>query len=276
MAIAKSEYTREFFEKRADKRRSSAEAIVPIALELIAPRSVVDLGCGVGGWLAAFASHGVDDYLGVDGEWVPADALEIPPDRFVTASLDHPFTLDRRFDLAISLEVGEHLPESAAETFVESLVRLAPCVLFSAAVPRQGGRHHVNEQWPEYWAALFARHGYLVVDAIRPRIWSTPGVSWWYKQNTLVYAREEAIAALPLLARERSATVEEMLAVVHPRMLDYVAADPAAHVRRPPATELSLREVSYALPRVLARSARWRLGRLRDRLLRRRPSSMSG
>jgi SAM-dependent methyltransferase len=266
LRMAESEYTREFFEKRADKRRSSAEAIVPLAVELIAPRSVIDLGCGAGGWLAAFAAHGIDDYLGVDGDWVPADTLEIPRDRFVTAHLERPFSLDREFDLAVSLEVGEHLPESAAKTFVESLVGLAPCVLFSAAVPRQGGRHHVNEQWPQYWAELFAGHGYQVVDAIRPRIWSAPDVSWWYKQNTLVYAREEVIAARPALVRDRAATVEAMLAVVHPRMLDYVAADPEGHMRRPTATEYSLRDLSYAFPRVVARSVRWRAARLRDRV----------
>jgi SAM-dependent methyltransferase len=263
--MAESEYTQEFFEKWADKRRSSAAAIVPLVMELVAPRSVVDLGCGVGGWLAAFAEHGVDDYLGVDGEWVPPDSLEIPRERFVTADLGRPFTLDRQFDLAVSLEVGEHLPESAAKGFVETLVALAPCVLFSAAVPRQGGRHHVNEQWPQYWAALFAEYGYQVVDAIRPRVWSAPGVAWWYKQNTLIYAREEVIAARPLLSHGRAATVEEMLAVVHPRMVDHVAADPAAHVRRPTASEYSLRELSYAFPRAVARSARWRLGRLRNR-----------
>jgi SAM-dependent methyltransferase len=264
--MTETEYTREFFEKRADKRRSSAEIVVPLVVERIAPRSVIDLGCGVGGWLATFAEHGVDDYLGVDGDWVPPDALEIPRERFMTAQLEEAFTLDRRFDLAVALEVAEHLPEWTAKQFVETLVRLAPCVLFSAAVPRQGGRNHVNEQWPDYWAELFARHGYLVVDAIRPRIWSSDGVSWWYKQNALMYAPEDVIAAHPLLARDRAATVEAMLAVVHPRMVDYVAADPAAHVRRPTPSELSLREVAHAFPRVAARSARWRLGRVADRL----------
>lgn len=263
--ITAAEYPEEFYEDHIAKARSSAEKIVPLVMELVGPSSVVDLGCSVGTWLATFARHGIEDYVGVDGDWVPRALLQIPSDRFVEARLDRPFRLDRRFDLAMSLEVAEHLPEHAARRFVESAVRLAPCVLFSAAIPHQGGLHHLNEQWPDYWAALFAAHGYAVVDSIRSRIWSTEGVDYWYKQNTLIYASEEILAARPLLARDRDATRESMLSLVHPRLLPYVAANGSAHVRRPTAREYSLRELADALPHVAARSLSWRLGRLRQR-----------
>jgi len=265
--VEHGDYDRDFFEEHADKVRSSAEVVVPLVMERVAPRSVVDLGCGKGTWLAVFAEHGVEDYLGVDGDWVTPDVLEIPPERFLSARLDRPVRIPGRYDLAVSLEVAEHLPESAAKRFVETLAGLAPCVLFSAAVPRQGGLHHVNEQWQDYWAGLFAQRGYEAVDAIRPRIWSTPGVSWWYKQNTLVFARPELLEAKPLLAQDRAATVPGMLSIVHPRLLDYVGADPAAHVRLPTAREFPLRELASAFPHVVSRSARWRL----RRLLRREP-----
>ncbi len=263
--MSETEYTAEFFANHQQLARRSAEAIVPIVMELVAPTSVVDLGCGIGTWLAAFVRHGVDDVLGVDGEWVPLDALEIPRERFVAARLDRPLKLDRQFDLAVSLEVAEHLPESAAKQFVATAVALAPCVLFSAAIPHQGGRGHVNEQWPEYWAKRFADHGYVVVDAIRPRIWSMPGVAVWYRQNTLVFAREEAVAGRPLLAHERERTVESMLPLVHPRLLTHVVGEPDEHLRRMTAREQSLREIVYAFPHVAARSIAWRLGRIRRR-----------
>ena len=259
--MAVTGYDRVFYEGHADKARSSAEAIVPVVMELVAPTSVVDLGCGLGTWLATFGRHGVHDYLGVDGEWVERGMLEIAEDRFRTARLDRPFRLDRRFDLAVSLEVAEHLPEHAASGFVDTLVRLAPCVLFSAAIPHQGGLQHLNEQWPEYWAALFATHGYVVVDAVRPRVWSTAGVDFWYKQNAFVYAREEIFGARPALASERDRTVESMLSLVHPRLLTHVVADAAKHVRRPTPREYSLRELVDAFPHVVARSLRWRLRR---------------
>jgi SAM-dependent methyltransferase len=257
-------YSREFFEEHVDKARSSAAAIVPLVMELVAPASVVDLGCGPGAWLATFARHGVGDYLGVDGDWVTPDVLEIPPERFLAARLDEPLALDREFDLAVSLEVAEHLPERRAKGFVETLASLAPCVLFSAAIPHQGGLNHVNEQWPAYWASLFASHGYTSIDAIRPHVWESAGVAFWYKQNTFLYVREDVVAARPALARARAATVESMLALVHPRLLTHVAEHhPAEHVRRPTAREYSLRDLADALPHVFARSLRWRLGRFR-------------
>ena len=253
------DYDRLYSDARLAQTRRSTEAVVPLVLELVPAQSVVDLGSGVGTWLAAFAARGIEDYLGIDGDWVPVDKLEIPRDRFRTSPLDRAFSLDRTFDLAVSLEVGEHLPEHAADALVESLARLAPCVLFSAAVPSQGGTNHANEQWPDYWAERFATRGYVVVDAIRPRIWSNHSVAFWYRQNALLFARPEAISANPSLTRERERTRNAMLAVVHPELLDRVARAPDAHVRRTTARELSLRELAGAVPGALARSVRHRL-----------------
>jgi SAM-dependent methyltransferase len=250
-----------FSAPRLRQTRAAAEVVVPLVLDLVRPRSVVDLGCGVGTWLASFARRGIDDHLGVDGEWVRTEQLEIDPDRFLVARLDRPFSLDRTFDLAVSLEVAEHLPERAAEPFVESLTRLAPCVLFSAAVPGQGGVEHVNEQWPTFWAERFEHHGFLALDAIRPRSWSNPAVAFWYRQNTLLFARSDAIAATPRLAGERALTRDEMLAVVHPELFEHAIGSPEAHSRRVGARELSLRELAAALLPAVVRSVRYRLRR---------------
>src|SRR5438874_4807793 len=125
-------------------------------MQRVSPRSVVDFGCGLGIWLEKFVLHGVEDYVGVDGPWVPQDDLHFRQDHFVAARLDRPLRLGRRFDLAVALEVAEHLPDHRGSTFVRTIVEHAPCVLFSAAVPQQGGTDHVNEQWPDYWAELFA------------------------------------------------------------------------------------------------------------------------
>jgi SAM-dependent methyltransferase len=260
--VAFREYDEQFFGDHVDKARTSAQAIVPIVMELVAPTSVIDLGCGPGAWLATFAELGVGDYRGVDGEWVAPELLQIPPERFIAARLDRPFALDRRFDLAVSLEVAEHLPEASAKDFVGSLSALAPCILFSAAIPHQGGLNHLNEQWPEYWVELFAGRGYAVVDAIRPRVWTPPGIAFWYRQNTFIFARPEVLAARPLLAAARESTNESMLSLVHPSLLTHVAEEPSRHVRRRPPREYSLRELALAAPHVAARSVRWWTGKL--------------
>jgi SAM-dependent methyltransferase len=260
--LSQRTYPPAFFARELDRARTSAETIVPLVMQRVAPKSVVDLGCGHGIWIETFARHGVDDYLGVDGDWVPIDKLHFPTERFVAARLDQPLALERRFDLAVSLEVAEHLPERGAKQFVQNIVRVAPCVLFSAAVPYQRGTDHVNEQWPGYWAALFAEHGYVVLDGLRPLIWSNPAVFGFYRQNVLMFATPDVIKAHRLLALDRERTVVSQLSIVHPELMESIAAHPREHVRRPAARELTLGELVPAFPTVLARSVRWRLGRL--------------
>jgi SAM-dependent methyltransferase len=193
-------YTAEFFKTSLDRSYASAQRIVPLVLGLVPARSVLDVGCGTGHFLRAFEDAGVSDIAGVDGDYVPRDQLVIAPDRFRACELAGGFDTGRRYDLVVSLEVAEHLPPGSAQTFVDALVRHGSVVLFSAAIPFQGGTGHLNEQWPSYWAALFARHGYLAYDPIRPTIWQDQQVAWWYRQNILLFADAPARDAHPGLA----------------------------------------------------------------------------
>jgi len=207
----------EFFTQIREGSRCSAEAIVPLALELVHPQSVVDVGCGIGTWLAVFKEHGVEDILGIDGDYVDSAMLEIPAERFLAADLSKGFGVNRRFDLAVCLEVAEQLPPECAKTLVDSVTNLAPIVLFSAAIPFQGGTHHVNEQWPDYWAKRFQERNYVVIDCLRKRIWSNPNLDWWYAQNILLFARRDHLERSAALKREWELTDVSQLAVVHPR-----------------------------------------------------------
>jgi len=213
-------YSWQFYARCADASAESAARIVPHVMRLVGPRSVVDVGCGLGTWLAAFAAQGVETIMGIDGEHVDREALRIPAERFHARDLEQPLEFDcvalPRFELAMSLEVAEHLPERCAAGFVESLTRLAPIVLFSAAVPRQGGTRHLNEQWPQYWAQLFARHGFETVDCIRPFIWDDAGVAYYYAQNTLCFVETSALAERPALQRF-VVPPDGGLARIHPR-----------------------------------------------------------
>jgi SAM-dependent methyltransferase len=188
-------YSAEFFGGQVAGSLGSAEIVVPHVLSTFKIASVVDVGCGVGGWLQAFERQGVTDYLGIDGDHIPRPMLKIPVERFLAADLTAMPDLGRRFDLACSLEVAEHLPEQFASQFVAGLVRTAPIVLFSAATPWQGGTSHVNEQWPTYWAALFASHGYVAVDCVRPVIFENARIEWWYRQNILVFCQRDKCPA---------------------------------------------------------------------------------
>ena len=209
-------YSAEFYRDLDQTSGPSAARVLPLLLSFLPVRSAVDVGCGDGSWLSALSALGVNDIMGVEGPWISPQQLKIPTDKVRRMRLDQAIRVERRFDLALSLEVAEHLPPARAESFVADLAALAPAVLLSAAIPGQGGHHHVNEQWPDYWAALFARHGYAVVDCLRPRLWSDDGVAWWYRQNLLLFCDGATRAAHPALAAAAAASPRDVKALVHP------------------------------------------------------------
>ena len=210
-------YTKSFYEEIRDGSLRSAEVVVPLALRLVAARSVVDVGCGDGTWLSVFRKCGVEDITGIDGDYIPRELLQIPEDRFEDVDLAKPFHLGRVFDLAVCLEVAEHLPPECAVGFIESVANLAPAVLFSAAIPKQGGNHHINEQWPDYWATLFGERGFLPVDCVRKQVWQNDAVEFWYAQNTLLFVQANLLETSAALKAEFERTNANQLCVVHPK-----------------------------------------------------------
>ena len=195
-----------FFEHVVRDSRESAQIVVPMVHKLLEPASVLDVGCAMGTWLDEWGKAGVPDLLGIDGDYIDRAGLLIPEEKFTPLDLAQPFSLGRTFDLVQALEVAAHLDEACADAFVGSLVRHGETILFSSAVPGQGGDHHVNEQWPSYWAEKFARAGYTLYDIIRPQIWTDPRIMVWYRQNILIFARgrsfDTTVAPLDLVHPE--------------------------------------------------------------------------
>lgn len=209
---AQQNYDSSFFSLQADSSSASAKGVIPAVLEFVEPKTVLDVGCGVGTWTAEFLSRGIDAY-GIDGDYVDRRQLRIPPDRFQGVDLSKPFDLGRRFDMVVTLEVAEHLPQESARGFVASLIRHSDLILFSAAIPTQTGVHHVNEQWPTYWRDLFREQGYEVKDCIRPRIWDNSNIQVCYRQNSLFFHNSNR--AYPGLSN-----APMPLNIVHPELLD--------------------------------------------------------
>ncbi len=201
----------------ADARLTSARVVLEPLIRMFGPRSVLDIGCGHGAWLLAARELGVEEIYGIDGPWIEPDSLVIPNAFFSAQPLDQTLDLGKQFDLVLSLEVAEHLPAKASDLFVDSLTRHGDIVVFSAAIPYQGGNGHVNEQWPGYWADKFAARGYTAVDVIRPDIWTNDNVFWWLRQNIVLYMGATALAEHPQL-QPHVVTDTASLARVHPEL----------------------------------------------------------
>jgi SAM-dependent methyltransferase len=214
---AESPYTAKWFAELRDMTKRSADVIVPLVLDHYRPRSVIDIGCGEGWFGKAFADRGCR-VLGVDGPYVQERVID-----FREADLAEPLPALGSFDLVVCLEVAEHLDSDRGPSFIDELCRLAPVVLFSAAIPGQGGMDHRNERWPGYWVQHFSRSEYTCSGALRWKIWEDDRVAVWYRQNLLVATNDPD--SLPSLF---NGPLSQVWPVIHPELFRFHVSKGAA------------------------------------------------
>lgn len=182
-------YGKEFYADLENASIASAKEIVPILINRYRPSSVVDVGCGTGAFAREFLDNGVSDVFGYEGEWMRDVKTLLEKEKYVYVDISKELRTSRTYDLCLCLEVAEHLYNSSARTLVSTLTSLSSRVVFSAAIPHQGGNHHVNEQWPEFWALLFAEKRFSLEWDPRLLIWNNSNIASCYRQNLLVFER---------------------------------------------------------------------------------------
>lgn len=207
-------YDTVFYDENLQRQITDARHIVSAILSCVKPESVIDIGCGVGLIAKTFQIFGVAEVFGVDGDYIDRSTLQLDTEHFIPHDLSEPYFARRRFDLALSLEVAEHLDAQHAAAFVDTLCSLSDIVIFSAAVPYQGGTSHINEKPQSYWARLFEALGYAPIDCIRPLIWENTEVSDYYKQNTILYYKRDTNIKLSVAEYVQ----QPMLDIIHPDM----------------------------------------------------------
>ena len=190
-------YEESYFSRRKSLSYSSAQKILEKVKDFYSFSSAVDFGCGTGTWLKACMELGCRNIHGFDGFADPS-SLCIPSECFSQKLLGENIDLKKFYDLAICLEAAEHVDEKFSNLIVENLTKASKVILFSAALPGQGGTNHINEQPPEFWQKKFVKLNYTQLDIIRPIIWDEPAVAWWYKQNIFLYVHDESIESLKL------------------------------------------------------------------------------
>jgi hypothetical protein len=238
-------YDTTFYADIHAKSVASSKIILSLLKEQLGTASILDLGAGLCPWGQSALELGIS-YLGVDGDYVDASKLSVPRQHFLARDLTVPFATDQRFDLAICMEVGEHLPERSATVLVESLVHHADIVLFSAAIPWQGGTHHINERWPSWWATIFEQKGFLPIDLIRPQVWSNEQVAEYYAQNAILYAKTGEPYNRVLMKTLDVNARNPILDIVHPR----------EYTRKADLARRSVGEIIQSLPAVASRVIR--------------------
>ncbi len=232
-------YDEKFYLEQKDASYKSAETIVPMLLDVFKSQSVIDIGCGVGGWLHVFQKNGVADITGYDVNQLDAANYFVDRNRINTNIdlSDSNFKIHERSDLLICLEVAEHLPAAVADQFILNLTTASPVIVFSAALPGQTGVNHVNEQPPWYWREKFNRAGFVEIDFIRPQILRNEDVCWWYRQNITCFVRSGLLLNNPELAAlskiHGQTDDEHRLTVVNEWVLKQILN--GEHLKNPPA-----------------------------------------
>lgn len=211
-----------FYSWQIDESYKSATIYCDYLFSIYQPKSVLDFGCGRGAWLKAMHEHGAERVVGVDGPWNSQEAMIDQAIEFTGADLNDPDKVlaGKTFEMAMSLEVFEHLEPQNAARIADCFTSLAPVLLFGGAFVHQDGQNHINERPHSYWAEMFAERGFEVFDLFRARFWGDDRVCYWYQQNTFLYVRRGHPLAQKL--REMGHAPVENLAwlnAVHPVML---------------------------------------------------------
>jgi SAM-dependent methyltransferase len=182
-------YSNEFYDRTLKGSLDSARLILGYLFTSWVPDSVVDVGCGRGTWLAICKELGVKRLVGFDGSWVTQEMMLDPAIEFRSVNLADEGVVSGFYDLALSMEVAEHLPPEASDKFISTLVRVSNAVLFSAAFVAQPGTNHINTRPHSFWAKKFLANGYLLFDIFRQEFWDNEKVEPWYRQNTFLYVK---------------------------------------------------------------------------------------
>lgn len=192
-------YSDDFYSVMEKGSLESAQEIVPLLISRYSPKSIVDVGCGTGAFANEFLKMGVEDVVGYEGKWMESVPTLLPKERFLFGDITKPISTSHTYDLCVCLEVAEHLEATDASVFIDLLTSLSQRIAFSAAIPNQGGNHHVNEQWPSYWSRLFMEKGFYLEWDPRLELWNNRNIASCYRQNLLVFSSKvEKRDSLPL------------------------------------------------------------------------------
>jgi len=213
-------YTQDYYQKHLAGALSSAESILRLLSSFYKPSSVLDLGCGSGAWLKVAKRLFHSRVLGVDQHSYQDIKMLIQPNEYMVHNLETPLFIREKFDLVISLEVAEHITENCEDVLIDSVCRHGDVILFSAALPMQGGTGHINEKACSYWALKFAKNDYYAIDCIRPRIWDNSNVEIWYRNNAILFASKKQKNEL----EKQLSLIKYPLDIIHPQMLERIVS----------------------------------------------------
>ena len=188
-------YNEKYHIGRNDMTRYAAQVVIGELIKIMDIKTAIDLGGAIGVWIDELKKQLGEKFISgyvVDGDYIK-DEIKLVKDNYITHDLEERFSIDKKFDIAISLETAEHLTPERGESFVEDLTKLSDVILFSACIPVGESIDHLNEREVSYWAKLFDMNGYRAFDIIRPNIQHKKNIPWWYRNNIILYCKKDSV-----------------------------------------------------------------------------------
>lgn len=153
-----------------------------ICAELVAMfpkvQTIADIGCGNGAYTRYLEDAGFDAY-GFDGS-------PLTPDFCQQADFSQSVDIGT-YDMALCLEVGEHIPARYEQTFLYNVCNAARrWVVLSWAVPGQGGDGHVNCR-DNYWVVQQMQRRGFNLDAEKTFALRAAATVSWFKNTLMVF-----------------------------------------------------------------------------------------
>lgn len=185
-------YSADFYSNMRSVSASSYAFLANWIFNYCSPKSAIDWGAGSGELLMDLHTNHQVQVKALEGDWVREIPTNLPKLHYEFRDLRFPLKLEEKFDIAICLEVAEHLEDEFAQTLIDGICSSSDLVFFSAAVPYQGGTNHVNEKWPIYWAKRFHKAGFVLSYDPREELWDNPEIADYYKQNLLIFERSKS------------------------------------------------------------------------------------
>ncbi len=191
-------YDQEFFNSNKDEGLKMASWFIPALKKVTGFNSIIDIGCGTGHYLRYCLDNGITDVFGLEGSPHAFESLLVDKNIVVMHDLRKPYTFSRKWDIAISIEVAEHVDKLYTNNYIKILTDSSNIVILTAAQPGQGGTAHVNEQTPEWWKEKFGKFGFTLDEEatnhlkneIRNAKANGGYVTDWFEPNILIFKRK--------------------------------------------------------------------------------------
>lgn len=185
-------YTEEYFKQIIEEEEGQADRLASYLISTYQPKSVVDFGCANGLYLEPFYNTGNIHVLGLDYSAEAVKMAKIP--NIVLTDLRQPYNTVSKFDLALCIEVLEHIEEEYADIVVENIINSSDIVIISPATIGQGGVGHVNLQYKKYWKEKFEKEGFQYMEKETKKLVDFMKSGYhmgWLVNNVMIFWRKQ-------------------------------------------------------------------------------------